>query len=129
MSLLFAAAPACDPGSSLLWFPGGRGGGAGGGGEVSIVGSWRRTVVFQTSDDLITSETTWIFGSDARCERTVTQSSARTGLSDTTRRFCSYALGAGTVTIRFDDGGEVSFTVRVSGDRLSLDGVEFVRVA
>ncbi len=83
----------------------------------------------ETSDDVVTSETTWVFTAGGSCERTVVSRSLAAGFSDTTRQGCTYELSGDRLTITFaGTGGTATFTARVSGDSLFLDGVEFRRV-
>ncbi len=117
---------ACDPNPTRL--PTGLGVGGGGASSSSISGTWRRTLVMTTADDVITSETTWTFGPGGGCERTVVTTSVLAGSSDTERAPCTYRLDGSTITITFTTGTPVTFSVRVTGDRLFLDGVEFIRV-
>jgi hypothetical protein len=102
--------------------------GSGGSTATSIVGTWRRTLVVQTTDDVLSSETTWVFSSDESCERTVVTTSVLAGFPDTVRSPCSYTLAGPAITIRFDGTtGSVTFTAVVGRDTLTLDGVEFAR--
>lgn len=105
--------------------------GSGGGNNTSlpaIAGTWRRMVILQTQNDVVTSETTWIFSAGGGCERTVVSHSVAAGVPATQRSSCSYQLASGRVTIQFGSGGPVQFTVSVGSNRLFLSGVEFTRV-
>ncbi|MBI4503174.1 MAG: hypothetical protein HY700_18715 [Gemmatimonadetes bacterium] len=122
--------PATGCESGALRFPTAVGGGTGGGtpGQV-ITGTWRRTLVVQTQTDVITSETTWLFATGGACERTVVTNSVLQGFPETQRSPCSYTVAGSTATIHFDGtSGTVSFSVFVSGNKLFLGGVEFVRI-
>lgn len=126
MTAVAAAVAACNVRTGG---PTGVGGLAGGGTAPSIVGTWSRTVVIQTADDVISSETVWLFGSDGACERRRTTTSVRAGFAETLVDPCRYTLAGGRVTIQFTaTSGSVSFTAVVNGGRLFLDGVEFRRI-
>lgn len=98
----------------------------GGGSAASIVGAWTRTLIIERPDDIITSETTWIFAADGTCERRVTTTTFSAGFSETQIEPCTYVLERSLLTIQFLSGGlPVTFTAVVSGGSLFLDGVEF----
>lgn len=106
--------------------PGGPGIGGGGSSSPSIVGTWARTLIVEQPDDIITSETVWIFSSDNTCERRVTTTTFSSGFSETQSDPCTYVLDRTLLTIQFiGGGGPVTFTAIVSGGNLFLDGVEF----
>jgi hypothetical protein len=85
--------------------------------------------VVQTADDVLSSETTWVFSSDDSCERTVVTTSVLAGFPDTVLSPCTYTLAGPAITIRYDGTtGSVTFTVVIVRDTLTLDGVEFARV-
>jgi hypothetical protein len=129
LPLALCAALACDsPNRGLPLGPSIGGSGSATSGS-SIAGTWRRTFIVQTTDDVITSETTWLFSQGPGCERTVVSSSVLLGTAQVQRSPCTYQVGSGRVTVQFQVGGPVSFSANVSGGRLLLDGVEFARVA
>ena len=110
--------------------PGGGPGGIAGGPGLSeaIVGTWKRTLIIQEPDDIITSTTTWTFRTDGTCERAVTSSSVSAGISDTQTSPCTYTIDRTLVTIAFEGSTmPVTFAAAVSGDSLFLDDVEFQR--
>jgi hypothetical protein len=98
-------------------------------GGSAITGTWRRTLVVQTSTDVITSETTWTFSVGGGCQRTVVSNSVLQGFPETQVSPCSYTLAGGQVTISYSGtSGSVSFSVSVSGNSLFLGGVQFMRI-
>lgn len=107
--------------------PGGPGLGGGGSSSPSIAGTWSRILVVEQPDDIITSETVWIFGADNTCERRVTTTTFSSGFSETQVEPCTYVLERSLLTIQFLSGQPVTFTAVVSGGSLFLDGVEFRR--
>ena len=110
--------------------PTGIGGGGGTSGSTlasALPGAWVRTVVIQTADDVLSSETLWIFASDGACERRLTTTSVSAGFSDTVTSACTWEATGPAVSITFSGGGTVSFSAAVHGNSLFLDGVEFRR--
>ena len=120
------AAPACRP---LATGPAGTGGAGSGGGTSgqSLVGTWRRTLILQTPDDITTSETTWLFAPGGSCERIVATTTVSAGYTDTVRSPCGWSVAGTTVTIRYDGAGMAQFTWAVQGSTLFLNGVPFQR--
>jgi hypothetical protein len=86
-------------------------------------------MVVQTQMDVMTSETTWVFGTGGGCQRTVVSESLLEGFPRTQVSPCSYTVAGSRVSIQFDaTSGTVSFSVQVSSSTLTLDGVQFSRI-
>jgi hypothetical protein len=94
----------------------------------SLVGTWRRTIVFQHGNDFTTSETTWLFAPDGSCERRVATTTVSAGFTDTTSSTCRWSVAGTVVTIQFDGAGSAQFSWSVQGGTLQLNGVLFERV-
>jgi hypothetical protein len=88
--------------------------------------------MLQTVGDLMTVTTTWEFGPDGSCRRTVRSFSVIEGVPRTTIRGCRFAVLNASLAITFDDGGSTSFSfgfAAQSPSRLLLGDLEFARVA
>ena len=113
---------------------GGTTGGTGGSGGAAIpsalVGTWEATFIIQTIGDIQTTTTTWRFGGDGSCRRTVRTLSAVEGIPRTDDRTCRFRVGNFQLTVTFTDGGAATFSFEFAGgsrDRLLLGGIEYQR--
>jgi hypothetical protein len=84
--------------------PPGQGGG--GGGLDPLVGQWLNTIILEVSGDYQRIETTWVFGNDDRCSRTVETFSVLEDLLRFSRRSCTYLANAGRLAILYSDAQE-----------------------
>lgn len=127
-----ATSPVSD--APPIGFPGGAQGGGGGGQTVAtLAGHWQRFDVLtdDSSSDVVTQTTEWVFDSAGFCQRSITTESAVEGFPRQNRRGCSYAISAQTITITWDDGTVNEFSLSFAGfdpDRLVLDGLGYDRV-
>jgi hypothetical protein len=118
--------------------PIGFGPGVSGGSSVNaaeaLIGSWQRFDVFtaDSSGDIVTQTTTWLFDPSGTCQRTITTFSAVEGIPRGTTRDCTWTLGLQSITLAFSDGSSNTFTLTFAAfdpDRLVLDGLEYRRLS
>jgi hypothetical protein len=117
-----------------IGFPGGaQGGGGSGTTAAALAGHWQRFDVLtaDSSSDVITQTTEWVFDTAGFCQRIITTESATEGIPRQEQRGCSYVVGAQSITITWDDSTVNEFSFSFAGfdpDRLVLDGLEYDRV-
>ena len=113
--------------------------GSGSGGEArldpSLLGRWRRVLVFTANNGTTnTSETTWAFAGDGSALRTVVSRNVSFDLADaaSARAFWRTESGFIVITFRAPDSGTARFAYAVErsayGDVLYLGGQPFARV-
>jgi hypothetical protein len=110
-----------------------RGGTAGTGGariDPSLVGTWRRTLLF--TDDIgaaLSAETIWTFRSDGGARRDIITRNFTTGISDRTVTLAGWVTEGDVLVITFTgfDQGTIRLPYRIVGGVLILGGQEFFR--
>ena len=118
---------------------GGDGGGGGGNGGNPIggtagllVGSWQNVWLIRMENDAQTITTTWQFGSDHTCRRTVDTFSVLLDGSLVTTTDCTWTADGFSVTVTYVGHTKgVTFSVALSNfspDRLILNGILFDRI-
>ena len=111
--------------------PPGQGGG-GSGGLEPLVGHWLNTLILQVGGDYQRIETTWVFGNDGSCSRTVESFSILEDRLRFSRRICTYQANARMLTVLYSDAQEnVYFDFHFpefSRDALVIDQFRFRRV-
>ena len=118
--------------------PTGVSGGTGGtssAGDLALLGSWRRTLVFSDAFGITrTSETTWTFASQGTAARIVVATNLVDGASDALVTLAHWRTQGRSVVIDFlaPDTGQATFEWRIErdvlGDILFLDATAFRRV-
>ncbi len=112
--------------------PGQGGGGGGGGGPDQLVGQWLNTLILELSGDFQRIETTWVFGGDGNCSRTVETFSVLEDRLRFSRRSCTYQANTRQLAILYSDAQETvhfdfSFP-QFSRDLLLIDQFRFHRI-
>ena len=135
LALLAATITACDTGPV---HPVGfreidrRVGGTGGPtSDISITGTWQRTLVFFDEFGFLhSSETTWTFAADGTAERTVVTTNVTLGASDTTFTQARWRVEGTQVIIDFTapTPGTITLEFFLQGTMLFLAGQEYERV-
>lgn len=135
LALLAATITACDTGPV---HPVGfreidrRVGGTGGPtSDISITGTWQRTLVFFDEFGFLhSSETTWTFAADGTAERTVVTTNVTLGASDTTFTQARWRVEGTQVIIDFTapTPGTITLEFFLQGTTLFLAGQEYERV-
>jgi len=96
------------------------------------VGQWRNTIILEIGGDYQRIETTWVFGNDDSCSRTVETFSVREDLLRFSRRSCTYLANAGQLAILYSDAQEsVYFDFSFPGfsrDFVVIDRFRFRRI-
>ena len=107
---------------------GGDGGGSGG----PLVGQWLNTLILELSGDFQRIETTWVFGSDDTCSRTVETFSVLEDRLRFSRRSCTYQASTRRLAILYSDAQEnVHFDFsfpEFSRDLLVIEQFRFRRI-
>lgn len=108
------------------------GGGGGSGANVTIEGTWQRTLVF--FDDfgyLHSSETTWRFSAGGQAERTIVTTNVTLGAADTSLTVARWRLDGTNLIIDFTapTPGTITLEARIQGTTLFLAGQEYLRVS
>jgi hypothetical protein len=97
----------------------------------TIVGLWTRVMVIaDNAGNAHSSRTTWEFRSDGSAARTVVTQNLSAGISDAISANASWHTEGSTlvITFRAPDSGTSRFSFFVSGNVLTLDGRDFVRI-
>jgi hypothetical protein len=113
--------------------PPGQGGGGGGGGSLGpLVGEWLNTLILQLNGDFQRIETTWVFGRDGNCSRTVETFSVLEDRLRISRRSCTYQANTHQLAVLYSDAQEnVHFDFsfpEFSRDLLLIDQFLFRRI-
>ena len=109
--------------------PPGRGGA---GSHGQLVGQWLNTLILELSGDFQRIETTWIFGDDDTCSRTVETFSVLEDRLRFSRRSCTYRTNARQLAILYSDAQETVFFdfffPEFSRDFVVIDRFRFRRI-
>lgn len=115
--------------------PTGGGGGPSGGGSTPVgqlAGRWENVLLLQTVGDILNITTTWSFGTDRSCSRTVRTFSLVEGFARTTRESCRFQVVNFALDVTFTGTmGPVRYPysfVAFSPTRLQLGGVEYQKL-
>ena len=107
-------------------------GGSGGGGPGPLVGRWLNTLIVELSGDFQRIETTWVFGGDGTCSRTVETFSVLEDRLRFSRRSCTYQANTRQLAVLYSDAQEnVHFDFsfpEFSRDLLVIDQFRFRRI-
>jgi hypothetical protein len=98
----------------------------------AILGLWTRVaVITDNAGNAHSSRTTWEFRSDGSATRTVVTQNLSAGISDVISANASWQTEGSTLVVSFraPDSGTSRFSYFVSGNVLSLDGRDFVRIS
>ena len=95
-----------------------------------LAGTWRTTVLIEVPGDIQAWVTTWEFDRDGACLHTSEVRSVVDTVPRVTERRCSFTADGTVITIAYTDGPTLplNYTL-VSFDQLTLDGLEYERVA
>lgn len=135
--VLGLAVAACDgsavltgPNGELVGVPGPSGTG-GTNATASLVGTWRRSILFFDFDgSAASSETTWRFDSGGTGSRSVIARNFTSGVADALISTLTWQATSTTVQVTFvtPQTGTVSYDWSVRGDTLVLAGQGYLRV-
>lgn len=110
----------------------GGGGGGGGGGSTPVgqlAGRWENVLVVQTVGDVLTITTTWTFGTDRSCNRSVRTFSLAFGFARTAQESCHFQVVNFALDVTFAGAaGPLRYPysfVAFSPTRLALGGAEY----
>jgi hypothetical protein len=110
--------------------PPGRGGG--GGNLEPLVGQWLNTLIVQVGGDFQRIETTWIFGNDDSCSRTVETFSILEDRLRFSRRNCTYLTNTRELAILYSDAQQTIYFdfnfPEFSRDAVVIDQFRFRRI-
>ncbi len=113
--------------------PGQGGGGGGGGGNLEpLVGQWLNILILQVGGDYQRIETTWIFGNDESCSRTVETFSILEDRLHFSRRSCTYLTNTRELAILYSDAQQTIYFdfhfPEFSRDAVVIDQFRFRRI-